>query len=468
MSLNTNYSRILFKRSTKLGVAPTIPTGTTIDNTWLDTDILVGEGFINVADDKFWFRTDNGLVEVSLSGISSDNYYTTDAYLSGTTVYFDRNDLASAYSVDLNPILSGFSGDYLPLTITGTTFVSVNDNTLSFTGNASTEIYNYVAHDTDRITGNFVGPGGAYLLSIDSGDNDGFYVEASYADGANMRYGDGFGPINEFKINKGGMVASSTLTGFTGIQYGADYSANYGVRSLVDKGYVDGLAFSGVSGSFLALSGGTLTGPLIINSTLKVTGDTRVENLSATTVSILNSGATLQEYTDYSSNTIETGVTNSTIAAGSGNTVDSNRRNVFIAGVDIEAKTNDTAYFTNLNVNGDSVGMPYDLSFAISDETTAITSGTSKITIYAPRNFAITKVKASLSTSGSTTTTVDLNVGGSSILSAPLSLTANTFVNSTTSISTPLVTEDDRITVDIDAAGTGALGLKLYLIGKNR
>ena len=117
MSNKTEYSRLRFKRSTITGVEPTVPTGETIDNTWLSTDLLIGEGFINVEDDKFWFRTNNGLVEVSLSGISSDNYYTELAYLSGNTIVFDRNDTAEAYSVDLTSIVSGgtLTGDYLPL-----------------------------------------------------------------------------------------------------------------------------------------------------------------------------------------------------------------------------------------------------------------------------------------------------------------------------------------------------------------
>ncbi len=62
----------------------------------------------------------------NLSGVSSANYYTTGGTLFGTTIYFDRNDLASAYSVELSGLTSGitFSGDYLPLsggTVTGNT-----------------------------------------------------------------------------------------------------------------------------------------------------------------------------------------------------------------------------------------------------------------------------------------------------------------------------------------------------------
>lgn len=396
MAIATEYSRLVWKRSTETGVEPTIPTATTIDNTWTSTDLLIGEGFLNTADDRFWFRTDNGIVEVSLSGIASNNYYTELAYLSGNTIVFDRNDTSEAYAVDLDPILSGVTGEYIPLNITGDTTVTFSANTVTLSGDASS----------------------------------------------------------------------------SGWVYGGDYSANFTDRSLVDKAYVDAS-----SGSF---TGGTITGDVTIQ------GDTDVGELSATSVSVLNSGATSREYFDYSSNSVESGVTNSAIVAGSGNTIQSGLNNVFVSGVDITATADDTAYFSNINLGGQALKVlsggtyiqvqtdasrialtssPMDISFAISDETTAITSGTSKITLYAPYDFEITKVKASLTTSGSSTSTFDVNVGGSSVLTSALDLTSGTFVNSTTGITSSSVTEDDKITVDIDAAGTDAAGAKIYIIG---
>ena len=73
MSIATEYSRLVFKRSTLPGVTPTIPTASTIDNTWLSTDLLVGEMFANVADDRLWFRSDNGIMEISLTGETYTN-----------------------------------------------------------------------------------------------------------------------------------------------------------------------------------------------------------------------------------------------------------------------------------------------------------------------------------------------------------------------------------------------------------
>lgn len=50
----------------------------------------------------------NLLVKITnlTGGTGGDNYYTTGATLSGTTVHFDRNDQANAYSVNLSAITS--------------------------------------------------------------------------------------------------------------------------------------------------------------------------------------------------------------------------------------------------------------------------------------------------------------------------------------------------------------------------
>lgn len=47
----------------------------------------------------------NLLVKVEgITGGTGNNFYTTGATLSGTTIIFDRNDLPAAYSVDLSSI----------------------------------------------------------------------------------------------------------------------------------------------------------------------------------------------------------------------------------------------------------------------------------------------------------------------------------------------------------------------------
>ena len=64
MSKLSDYSKfdLIFWES---GQEPTIPSSENkTDGTWLYTDIHIGQMAINVADDKIWMRTENGIVEI--------------------------------------------------------------------------------------------------------------------------------------------------------------------------------------------------------------------------------------------------------------------------------------------------------------------------------------------------------------------------------------------------------------------
>ncbi|MEP6743830.1 MAG: hypothetical protein ABJB61_15140 [bacterium] len=105
-----------------------------------------------------------------------------------------------------------------------------------------------------------------------------------------------------------------------------------------------------------------------------------------------------------------------------------------------------------------------------SDETTALTTGAAKITFRMPYAFTVTGIRSSVNTASSSgLVTVDINEGGTSILSTKLSIDANEKTSQTAAtpsvISDSVLADDAEITVDIDAAGTGAKGLKVWLIG---
>jgi len=106
----------------------------------------------------------------------------------------------------------------------------------------------------------------------------------------------------------------------------------------------------------------------------------------------------------------------------------------------------------------------YDLIVAASDETTQLTSGATKVTFYAPRSFTLTGATATLTTSGSTNTVVDLNYNGSTVFASPITL-ANTIFFNTSATTTTNIIQNGIFTVDIDSAGTGAKGLKVALLG---
>jgi hypothetical protein len=113
-----------------------------------------------------------------------------------------------------------------------------------------------------------------------------------------------------------------------------------------------------------------------------------------------------------------------------------------------------------------------EIQLAASDETTALTTGTAKVTFRMPHAMSLTAVRASLTTAQASGSifTVDINESGTSILSTKLTID-NTEKTSTTAATAPVISDtaladDAEITIDIDQIGNGtATGLKITLIG---
>ena len=111
-------------------------------------------------------------------------------------------------------------------------------------------------------------------------------------------------------------------------------------------------------------------------------------------------------------------------------------------------------------------------SMAISDETTALITGTAKLTFRAPFSLNVSIVKASLSVvSSSGNPTFNIKKNGATIFSTNISIDAGEKTSVTAAVPYVLlanptaIAEDDEITIDIVTAGTGAAGAKIYLIG---
>lgn len=126
------------------------------------------------------------------------------------------------------------------------------------------------------------------------------------------------------------------------------------------------------------------------------------------------------------------------------------------------------------SVNGDTgaVIVPVPIGIACSDESTNLAAGTAKATFRMPFAMTLTDVRASLSTAQTAGSifTVDVNEGGTTILSTKITIDNNekTSVTATTPpvISDASLADDAEMTVDIDQVGTaGAKGLKVWLIG---
>jgi hypothetical protein len=106
---------------------------------------------------------------------------------------------------------------------------------------------------------------------------------------------------------------------------------------------------------------------------------------------------------------------------------------------------------------------------ACSDLTTALTTGTSKAYFRMPRGGTLTAVRASLLTAQSSGSilTIDINEGGTTVLSTKLTID-NSEKTSTTAatsyvISDATLADDAEITFDIDQSGTGGAGLIVWL-----
>lgn len=105
-----------------------------------------------------------------------------------------------------------------------------------------------------------------------------------------------------------------------------------------------------------------------------------------------------------------------------------------------------------------------------SDETTELAAATGVVTFRMPRAMTLSSVRASLTTaSNSGIVQVDINESGTSVLSTKLTIDASEKTSTTAAtpavISDGTLADDAEITIDIDADGTAAAGLKVTLIG---
>lgn len=113
---------------------------------------------------------------------------------------------------------------------------------------------------------------------------------------------------------------------------------------------------------------------------------------------------------------------------------------------------------------------------ACSDEATAITTGAAKLAFSIPYAFTVVGVYATLNTvSSSGTPTFDINEAGTTILSTKIVIDASELTGGSSGyqgtasgaavISDTSIAANAQITVDIDTAGTGAKGAKVFLVG---
>ena len=130
-------------------------------------------------------------------------------------------------------------------------------------------------------------------------------------------------------------------------------------------------------------------------------------------------------------------------------------------------------YFTN--DAGNDIRLDEEVFIiSLSDESTNLTTGTSKATFNMPFAMTLTGVKATVNTApAGSTIIVDINEAGSTILTTKLSIDASELTSSTAATAAviggagPALADDALITFDIDQVGssTAGKGLKVTLYG---
>lgn len=82
----TDFTRLILKQTATAGETGTIPASDDhTDGTWLSTDLYIGEGLVNTADNILYIRTDGGITEVELGGADSE-IFTTSVTLSSDDI----------------------------------------------------------------------------------------------------------------------------------------------------------------------------------------------------------------------------------------------------------------------------------------------------------------------------------------------------------------------------------------------
>jgi hypothetical protein len=126
--------------------------------------------------------------------------------------------------------------------------------------------------------------------------------------------------------------------------------------------------------------------------------------------------------------------------------------------------------FKVLDGTGVFVAHPEVFIVPVSDETTVITTGTAKVTFRMPFAMTLASVRASLNVASSSgLPTFDVKESGTTIFSTKVTIDASELTSTTAAtpavLSDTALADDAEMTINIDVAGTGAKGAKLYFIG---
>jgi len=162
MSKIEQFSRLINHRITTAGQLFTIPTSNDhTDETWMASDLYIGEVGINVTDDKIFMRTNNGIVQIATgtssgggSASSSPFVFNSPNIVIGSTYSADAVTRRTGYFTDLGSsslrwkdlYLGGSSGGLTTIDTNGGVYLKTSTNGILTTdgaasGNAPIEIH---------------------------------------------------------------------------------------------------------------------------------------------------------------------------------------------------------------------------------------------------------------------------------------------------------------------------------------
>lgn len=207
---------------------------------------------------------------------STANYYTTGATLLGSTAYFSRNDMASAYTLDLSSLVVT---NYLPLsggTVTGPTLFSNNLSATTYYS-GSTNLYDIIQNSITGVTSGLTGSVNINGLN-------------TYTGGSIASQTINISGLTINNINVSGSSVFNTLTA-TSVSATTFYSGSTDLSTVINSaitGITSGLVNTHVQNGLNTYTGGTAELPTV--------------NISAATLAYL-SATTISGGTLYSGNT---------------------------------------------------------------------------------------------------------------------------------------------------------------------